>query len=53
MNTLFLVLIILCAFNQAIGIDGGSWFEGKQSPKKEVFNAELDGTAKVIVDLKG
>ena len=34
MNTLFLVLIILCAFNQAIGIGGGSWFEGKRSPKK-------------------
>ena len=34
MNTLFLVLIILCAFNQAIGIGDGSWFEGKRSPKK-------------------
>ena len=34
MNTLFLVLIILCAFNQAIGIGGGSWLEGKRSPKK-------------------
>ena len=34
MNTLFLVLVILCAFNQAIGIGGGSWFEGKRSPKK-------------------
>ena len=34
MNSLFLVLVILCAFNQAIGIDGGSWFEGKRSQKK-------------------
>ena len=34
MSSLFVFLLILCFINQATCIGGGSWFEGKRSPKK-------------------
>ena len=41
MNSLFSVLIILCAFNQAISIGRGSWFAGKRSPKKRSIQCRI------------